>query len=63
LEGITLKWVADLVLLCAGLESLNKLVVDAILDIDAGACATALAVVEENTKINPSMGWRVISTE
>jgi hypothetical protein len=54
LEGITLEWVANLVLLGAGLESLHKLVVDALLDIDTGACTAALAVVEEDTKVNPS---------
>jgi hypothetical protein len=54
LEGIAMEWVANLVLLCASLESLYKLVVDAILDIDTGSCTAALTVVEEDTKVNPS---------
>ncbi len=54
LECIALEWVANLVLLCAGLESLDKLVINTILDIDTGTCAAALTVVEEDTKVNPS---------
>ena len=63
LEGIALEWVANLVLLCAGLESLHKLVVNALLDIDTGSCAAALAVVEEDTKVHPSAVSRVINIE
>jgi hypothetical protein len=63
LKGITLEWVANLVLLCAGLESLHKFVVDAVLDIDTGSSAAALAVVEKDTKVNPSAVSRVISIE
>jgi len=63
LEGIALEWVANPVLLCAGLKSLHKLVVDAFLDIDTGSCAATLAVVEEDTKVSPSAVSRVISIE
>jgi hypothetical protein len=63
LEGITLEWVANLVLLCAGLESLDKLIVDAVLDIYTRTCAAALAVVKEDTEVDPSEVSRVISIE
>jgi hypothetical protein len=55
LESIALEWVANLVLLCASLESLYELIIDAILDIDTGSCAAALTVVKEDTKVNPSV--------
>jgi len=63
LEGITVEWVANLVLLCADLESLNKLVVDAVLYIYTRTCAAALAVVKEDTEVDPSEVSRVISIE
>jgi hypothetical protein len=63
LEGIALKWVTNLVLLCADLESLHKLVVDSVLDIDTGSCTATLAVVVEDTKVNPSAVSSVISIE
>lgn len=56
LESVGGEWVADNVLLSALLESLNELLVDALLYVDTGARATALAVVEEDSKVNPRYG-------
>ncbi len=53
LEGVLLEWVTDNVLGCSGPECLNELVVDAGLDVDSGASTAALAVVEEDTEVDP----------
>lgn len=53
LEGIFCEWISNHVLCGSFLELLNKLVVDALLDIDSRACAAALAMVEEDTKVDP----------
>ncbi len=55
LEGVLLEWITDLVLLGASLESLNELVVNALLNIYTGASTAALAVVKEDTKVHPSV--------
>lgn len=56
LEGVLVEWVADDVLLCSLLESLDELLVDALLDVDTRAGAAALAVVEEDTEVDPGDG-------
>lgn len=56
LEGVGREWVTNDVLLCSLLEALNELVVDAFLDVDARSGTAALAVVEENTKVDPGDG-------
>lgn len=56
LEGGHVEWVSDLVGLGALLEAGDELVVDALLHVDAGAGAAALAVVEEDTKVDPRDG-------
>jgi len=56
LEGVGLKWVANNVLGCSLLERGNEFVVNARLDVDTGARAAALAVVEENTEVDPRDG-------
>ena len=56
LEGVGAEWVTDLVLEGASLESLDELVVDARLDVDARASTAALAVVEEDTEVDPGDG-------
>ena len=56
LEGLWVEWVTDLVCLCARLEAGDELVVDALLDVDAGAGAAALAVVEEDAEVDPGDG-------
>lgn len=56
LEGLLVEWVADDVLCRSFSEFLNELVVDTRLDIDSGASTAALAVVEENTKVDPRDG-------
>lgn len=56
LEGVGVEWIADLVLGGTLLESLNKLVVDTGLNVDTGTSTAALAVVEENTKVDPRDG-------
>ena len=56
LEGVGAEWIADLVLDSARLELLNKLVVDTRLDVDARTSTAALAVVEENAKVDPGDG-------
>ncbi len=53
LEGLGIKWVTDLVGGGTLLESLDELVVNTRLDVDTGTSTTALAVVEENTEVNP----------
>ncbi len=56
LEGLLVKGVADGVGGRALLEGLEELVVDALLDEDAGAGAAALAVVEVDAKVDPGDG-------
>jgi len=56
LEGVGGEWVTDLVGNSALLESLNELVVDARLNVDTGTSTAALAVVEENAKVDPRDG-------
>merc|ERR1712098_518861 len=56
LEGVAGEWVTNNVLCGAALEGLDKLVVDARLDVNARAGTAALAVVEENTKVHPRDG-------
>ena len=53
LECVRSEWVADFVLLRPSLESFNKFVVNTLLNIDPGSSTTTLAVVEEDTKIDP----------
>ena len=53
LERVRTEWVANNVLLRPGLEGFNKLVIDTLLNVDPGSSTTALAVIEENTKIDP----------
>ena len=53
LEGVLGEWVADDVLLCSLLESLDEVVIDALLYVDTRASAAALAVVEEDTEVDP----------
>lgn len=56
LEGVLVERVADLVGGCALLEALDELVVDALLDEEAGTGTAALAVVEEDTEVGPRNG-------
>ena len=56
LEGIGMEGIADIVALCSLLEALEELVVDGFLDIDTGTGAAALAVVEEDTEVDPRDG-------
>lgn len=56
LEGVGGEGVANNVLLCALLELLNEVVVDALLDVDTSSGAASLAVVEEDTKVDPRNG-------
>ena len=56
LEGVGSKWVANLVLLSALLESLEELVIDALLDKDTSSGAAALAVVVVDTEVDPADG-------
>ena len=53
LERVRAEWVTNNVLLRPGLESFNEFVIDTLLNINPGPSATALAVVEENTKVDP----------
>ena len=53
LERVRTEWVTHFVLLRSGLERFDKLVIDPLLNIYPGSGAAALAVVEENTKIDP----------
>ena len=53
LEGVRCEWVAYDVLLCSLLEFLYELVVDGVLDVDTRAGAAALAVVEEDSEVDP----------
>jgi len=53
LEGVGAEWVANNILGGSGLELLDELVVDAGLYVDSRTSATALAVVEENTEVDP----------
>jgi hypothetical protein len=56
LESVGREGIADDVLLCALLELLDEVVVDALLDIDTSTGAAGLAVVEEDTKVDPRDG-------
>lgn len=56
LEGVLREWVADDVLLRPLLEALDELVVDALLHVDTRASTAALAVVEEDTEVDPRDG-------
>lgn len=56
LEGVLGEGVAELVLGGTLLEALDELVVDALLDQQAGTGTAALAVVEEDTKVGPRDG-------
>ena len=56
LERILGKRITDHVLLRPLLEPLNKLVIDALLDINPAAGTAALAVVEKDAKIHPRDG-------
>lgn len=56
LEGLAVEGVADLVLEGTGLEPLEELVVDVLLDEDAAAGAAALAVVEVDAEVDPGDG-------
>lgn len=53
LEGVGGEWISDLVLLSTSLELLDELVVDAGLNVDSGTGTAALAVVEEDTEVDP----------
>ena len=53
LEGVGCEWVADLVCKSASLESLDELVVDTRLNVNTRAGTAALAMVEEDTKVDP----------
>jgi hypothetical protein len=56
LESVGGEGVANNVLLCALLELLHEVVVDALLDVDTSSGAASLAVVEEDTKVDPRDG-------
>ena len=56
LECFLREGIADLVLLAALLESLQELVVDALLNVDTGTGAAALAVVVVDAKVDPVDG-------
>lgn len=56
LEGLGVEGVANLVLLGAGLEALNEVVVDVFLDQDTGTGAAALAVVKVDAEVDPRDG-------
>lgn len=56
LESLVVEGVADLVGLGALLEGLNKLVIDALLNVDTGTGAAGLAVVEVDTEVDPVNG-------
>ena len=56
LESIIGKRIADLVLPSTFLEPLNELVVDTLLDIDSRSSTAALAVVEEDSEVDPRDG-------
>ena len=53
LERVRTEWVTHNVLLRSGLERFDELVIDPLLNIYPGSSAAALAVVEENTKVDP----------
>lgn len=56
LEGIGGVRITDNVLLCSLLEPLDELVVDTLLNVDSATSTAALAVVEEDTKVDPRDG-------
>ena len=56
LEGVGSEWITDLVGGGTLLESLNELVINTRLDIHTGTGAAALAVVEEDTEVDPGDG-------
>ena len=53
LECVFGEWVADDIGLCPCLERLDKLVVDTLLYVDPRASTAALAVVVEDTEVDP----------
>ena len=61
LEGVGSEWVTDLVGSGTLLEPLNELVVNTRLDINTGTSTAALAVVEEDTEVDPGDGILNIS--
>ena len=61
LEGIRAERITNNVLLCSLLEFLDEFVIDALLDVDPGAGAAALAVVVEDTEVDPRDGVVYIS--
>ena len=56
LESGGVEWITNDVLSRTLLKPLNELVVDLLLYIDTRSCAAALAVVEEDTEIDPGDG-------
>jgi hypothetical protein len=56
LECVLGEWVSDLVRLCPLLEFLDELVVDTFLHVDPRTRTAALAVVEEDTEVDPRDG-------
>lgn len=56
LEGLLKEWVTDLVGESTLLEGLEELVIDTLLDEDAGTSAAALAVVVVDTEVDPRDG-------
>ena len=56
LEGVGFVWETDDVLLCSGLELLEKFVVDFFLYVDSGTGTTALTVVHVDSKVDPRDG-------
>ena len=56
LEGLWVEWVTEFVSFSTGLEAFNEFVVDAILNVDSGASAAALSVVEEDSEVDPGDG-------
>ena len=53
LERVRTEWVTNDILLRPGLERLNEFVIDALLNVDPGSSTAALAMVEENSEIDP----------
>lgn len=56
LEGVLGEWVTNDVLGSTFSEARQEFVVDALLDVDTRTGAAALAVVEEDTKVDPRDG-------
>jgi hypothetical protein len=55
LKGFWIKWVAHFIRLGASLELLNKLVVNAFLDIDAGTGTATLSMIVVYAEVDPSI--------